>query len=286
MGIRSSPVLRRRRLATDLRRMRTEAGVRAADVARELGCSPGKISQMETGRVAISVPDTKAMLELYGVTDERRDSMVELARAAKLRGWWTPFNDTIHPWARHYVGMETEASALSAYQSECVPGLLQTEGYLRALLAAEVIPWSRAEIDRLIQLRRHRQQILTGDDRPACVFILDEAVLRRRVGSARVMGEQLQRLLEAGRQDNLTVRVLPFTAGAHAAMTGPFVVLSFPDPADSSVVYVEQLTGARYVEDADELARYDAVVERLSLCALSKTRSAALIREVMKGLGA
>jgi transcriptional regulator with XRE-family HTH domain len=284
MGIRSSPILRRRRLAADLRKMRTDAGVRAVDVARELGCSPGKISQMETGRVAVSVPDAKAMLELYGVTDDRRETVIALARAAKLRGWWVPYNDTIHPWSQHYVGLETEASTLLAYQSEYVPGLLQTEAYLRAVVAGEIGRWSAEDADRLVALRRSRQQILCGDDPPACVFMLNEAVLHRRVGSPKVMREQLRRLLDAGRRANVTVRVLPFTAGAHPAMTGPFVLLNFPDPADPGVVYVEYLTGARYIEDGAELVRYGTAFSRLTVSALSKTRSAALIREVMKGL--
>jgi len=286
MGIRSSPILRRRRLATELRKLRDGAGVKAADVARELGCSPGKISQMETGRVSISVPDTKAMLELYGVDGDRRDALVELARAAKLRGWWLPYAGAMHPWSQHYVGLETEAAVILAYQSEYLPGLLQTEPYLRALLAGEITPWSAEEVDRLVELRRARQQVLTGADAPRCVFLLNEAALRRLVGSPQVMRDQLHRLLEAGRQDNVIVQVLPFTAGAHPAMTGPFVYLSFPDPADVDVVYVEYLTGALYLESVSDVGAYNEAFSRLATTALSRTRSTALIREIMKELDA
>jgi transcriptional regulator with XRE-family HTH domain len=284
MGIRTSPVVRRRRLANELRRIRSDAGIKASDVALELGCSAGKISQMETGRVGISVPDTKAMLELYGVTGERRDDLVELARTAKQRGWWLPYIDTMQSWFQPYVGLETESSMLRTYQSEYVPGLLQTEEYQRFLLAAEPHGWSADEVDQFVALRKGRQEILAGPDAPRFCFILNESVVRRWVGRREVMLGQLQRLLEAGRQDNVTILVLPFTAGAHAAMTGAFMLVEFPDPADPPFVYLEYLTGARYIEEDQEVARYRVAFEDLTASALSRTRSAALIREVIKEL--
>jgi transcriptional regulator with XRE-family HTH domain len=284
MGIRTSPVVRRRRLANELRRIRSDAGIKASDVALELGCSAGKISQMETGRVGISVPDTKAMLELYGVTGERRDDLVELARTAKQRGWWLPYIDTMQSWFQPYVGLETESSMLRTYQSEYVPGLLQTEEYQRFLLAAEPHGWSADEVNQFVALRKGRQEILAGPDAPRFCFILNESVVRRWVGRREVMLGQLQRLLEAGRQDNVTILVLPFTAGAHAAMTGAFMLVEFPDPADPPFVYLEYLTGARYIEEDQEVARYRVAFEDLTASALSRTRSAALIREVIKEL--
>jgi transcriptional regulator with XRE-family HTH domain len=284
MGIRTSPIVRRRRLANELRRIRAAAGIKAADVAHELGCSPGKVSQMETGRVAISVPDTKAMLELYGITGDRRENLVELSRTARTRGWWLPYIDTMQSWFQPYIGLETESSELRTYQSEFVPGLLQTEGYQRVLLAAELHPWSTEEIDRFVALRKERQQILTGPDAPRFCFILNESVLRRPVGRREVMHGQLQRLLEAGRQDNITIQVLPFAAGAHAAMSGAFMLVSFPDPADPPFVYLEYLTGARYLEEDEDVARYRVAFDTLMASALSKTRSASLIREVAKEL--
>jgi transcriptional regulator with XRE-family HTH domain len=284
MGIRSSPIVRRRRLANELRRIRDEAGIKASDVAAELGCSPGKISQLETGRVSISVPDTKAMLEFYGVSGDRRDELVELARAAKQRGWWLPYADSMRSWFAPYVGLETESSVLRGYQSEFVPGLLQTEEYQRALLAAEPADRSAREVDQLVALRKGRQEILTGPDAPRSCFVVNEAVLRRCVGRREVMAGQLQRLLEAGRQDGVTIQVLPFASGAHAAMTGAFMLVEFPDPADPPFVYVEHLTGARYIEEDGEVARYRVAFDCLVAGALSKTRSAALIREVCKEL--
>lgn len=282
MGNRTSPTVRRRRLALELRRLRAEAGVRAADVAKELGCSPGKISQMETSRVSISVPDAKAMLELYGITGERRDVLVDLARSARLRGWWAPYAETLRPWFQRYVGLETEADAIHGYRPETVPGLLQTAGYQRALARREGWAHTGAELDLLVRFRAARQEILTGTDAPNATFVLGEAALCRRVGSAEVMAEQLHRLLEAGRRDNVTLQILPFSAGAHPARCGGFTILEFPDPADPAVVYLEHLTGACYLQAAEEVSRYRLVLDELRAGALSRTRSAALIRAVLR----
>jgi transcriptional regulator with XRE-family HTH domain len=283
MGIRTSPTLRRRRLAMELRRLRDEAGIRAADVAVELGCSPGKVSQMETGRVGISVPDTKAMLELYGITGEYLAALVELARSARQKGWWQSHSGAIPPWFQRYIGLETESSTLRGYEAELVPGLLQVEAYHRALLLSEK-PWSAREVDRIVALRKGRQQLLHGPGAPRFWFVLNEAVLRRRIGPAETMAAQLQRLLDVGRQPNVVLQVLPFTSGAHVAMTGAFMLVEFPDPGDPDIVYVEHLTGATYVEEDDEVARYKLAFKELMASALSKTRSAALIRDVLRGL--
>lgn len=284
MGIRVSPTLRRRRLAIELRRLRDEAGIKAAEVALELGCSPGKVSQMETGRVSISVPDTKAMLEMYGISGEHRAALVELARTAKQKGWWLPHSSAILPWFAQYIGLETESSILRTYQSECVPGLLQTEQYQRALLANEFKPWSTEEVDRFVALRKGRQEILCVPDAPRFWFVLNEAVLRRRIGTAQTMRGQLQRLLEVGRLDHVTLQVLPFAAGAHVAMTGAFMLIEFPDLDDPDVVYLEHLGGAHYIEDDDEVRRYKVAFTDLMASALSRTRSASLIRDAIKEL--
>jgi transcriptional regulator with XRE-family HTH domain len=284
MGIRTSPTLRRRRLAMELRRLRDEAGIRAADVAAELGCSPGKVSQMETGRVAISVPDTKAMLEMYGITGEHRAALVELARTAKQKGWWVPHSAAVLPWFQRYIGLETESSTLRNYESEFIPGLLQVEGYQRALLASDLTPWTDQQVDRMVALRKSRQQILAGPGAPRFWFIINEAALCRRVGEPETMAAQLQRLLEVGRMTNVVLQVLPFTSGAHVAMTGAFMLVEFPEAGDPDVVYLEHLTGASYIEDDDEVTHYKLAFNDLMASALSRTRSASLIREVIKEL--
>lgn len=284
MGTRISPAVRRRRLAMALRGLRVAAGLKAADVATELGCSPGKISQLENGRVAITVPDAKAMLELYGVTGRERDALVELARTAKQRGWWQSYDGAMRAWLRRYVGLEAEATVLRAYQTETVPDLLQTEEYQRALLARAVEVWSAVEVDELVGLRAKRQELLAGADAPTLWLVLGEGVLRRRVGSAKVMAAQLHRLLELSKRGSVNLQVLPFAAGAHCAMSGPFTVLEFPDPADPAVVYIEYLTGAHYLEGDKEVGRYQSAFADLTAAALSKTRSAALIRDLAREL--
>ena len=213
MVARISPTVRRRRLALELRRLRDVAGIKAADVAEALCCSPGKISQMETGRVSITVPDAKAMLELYGVDGARRDALLELARAARQRGWWQPYAEIMQPWYQRLVGLETESSVRRVYQADCVPDILQTEEYLRALRDKDFEPRSATELDQLVALHLSRQALLAGEDAPRFWFVLDEAVLRRQVGSREVMSGQLNRLLELGRRENVAVRVLPFSAG-------------------------------------------------------------------------
>lgn len=283
MSTRISPTVHRRRLAMELRRLRTEAGIKADEVARELACSPGKISQMETGRVSITVSDTKAMLELYGVTGERRDELLELARTAKQRGWWHPYGDALYPWARHYIGLETGVSAIRGYRTTLVPDLLQTEDYQRAALARDSRV-SDTELDRLVELGRRRRELLDGPDAPQLWFVLDETVLRRRVGSAQVMRAQLDHLLEAGHRPNITVQVLPYAAGALPATTGSFTLLEFPDLADPAVVHIRYVTGALYLQNDEDVQVYRGLLDDLTANALSKTRSAALIKEAATDL--
>lgn len=182
MDRRISPTVRRRRLASELRRLRAEAGIKAADVATELACSPGKVSMMETCRVAISVPDTRVMLELYGVVGPRRDELVDMARAARQRGWWLAYRAGAHPWLEHVVGLEMECSVVRGYGAELVPDLLRTEEYQRSLLASEVEPPSPQDAEEFVALATRRQEILDGVDPPTLAFVLNEAVLRRRVG--------------------------------------------------------------------------------------------------------
>lgn len=267
----------------ELRRLRGELGIRAADVAEELGCSMGKVSLMETGRVSITVSDTKAILDIYGVQGEEREAFIELARHAKQRGWWVGYNSTIHPWLQQFVGLETETSVLRTYQSSLVPGLLQSEDYQRALLAHEIKPWSEEEIAQFIALRKDRQQILANAD-SRFWFILDEAVLRRWIGTPEIMHAQLKMLLEVGGQANVTIQILPFAAGAHSALSGAFQLLEFRHPADQGAVYLEHLVGAHFLEEDHEVRAFRLAFEDLMASALSRTRSASLIREVMKEL--
>jgi transcriptional regulator with XRE-family HTH domain len=284
MGRRSSPTIKKRRLAAELRRLREAGGHKAADVAKELGCSAGKISQMETCRVGISVPDAKAMLEHFGITGDHREALVQLAREAKQRGWWQRFNDALHPWFQQFVGLETEASTLRSYQNEYIPGLMQTEGYQRALLRAEMKHWADDEISQLVALRKDRQQLLVGEEAPRIWAIVNEASLRRLVGTPEVMLEQLRHLLDLTKHDNIVVQVLPFTAGAHVAMSGAFTILEFEEDLDPDVVYLEHLAAAHYLDEPGDVQRYKVAFEDLIATSLSRTRSASLVREIMKEL--
>ncbi|MCP2166094.1 helix-turn-helix domain-containing protein [Goodfellowiella coeruleoviolacea] len=282
MGRRSSPAVTRRRLALALREARQAAQVTLHEVATVLTCSPAKISQVEAGRVAISVPDLKAMLEHYGVTGERRDQLVALAVAARERGWWLRYRDTVNPWFQQFVGYESAASTLRVYENERVPGLLRTEDYQRALLRSEVPRWAEEDVDRQVDLHRERQRLLDGDDAVRLLAIVNEAALRRVVGTPEVMREQLTWLASLARHDHIVVRVLPFGAGAHPAMSTAFSLLDFADRDGESFVYVEHLSGALFLESADDVARYRSAFDELTANALSRTRSTALIKDIVK----
>jgi transcriptional regulator with XRE-family HTH domain len=284
MGKRTSPTVRRRRLAAELRRLRAENGIKAVDVAKELGCSISKISLMESGRVSVSVGDSRLMLEMFGVNGEERDALVELARRSKERGWWHSYNGTLPEWFEVYIGLECEASSLRSYEAEYMPGLLQTEEYMRGLAVGERHMTRSEEIDRAVSMRVDRQKLLAGDDAPRFWTVLNEAVLRRQVGSDDVTRAQLQRLLEAGRQGNITVQVLPFSAGVHVSMVGSFHLLGYPEPVDPDVVFVEYLTGGLYMEEPADVDRYKLAYDHLVATALPVAKSTALIREIMKEL--
>lgn len=240
------------------------------------------ISRWETGERSIRPGDVRVLLEVYEVTGEQADTLLTLARQAKERGWWQPYTSAIPDWFQVYVGLEAEASVIREYAAELVPGLLQTEGYYRAFLASAAP--GDPDTDQKIEIRMARQERLTGDDRPRYWAVLNEAVIRRPVGGAEMMGEQLDHLAQLVRLPDVTIQVLPFSAGAHPAMEGPFSILGFPEPFDPDVVYLENQAGSVYVEEPEEIDRYSQAFTHLIAKALSAEDSAALISEAADAL--
>jgi transcriptional regulator with XRE-family HTH domain len=277
----SSPTLRKRRLVSELRRLREAASLTIEEVGERLECSASKISRIETGRVGVSPRDVRDMLTVYGAGDTTLEELVQLAREARRKAWWDEFGDIV---PGRYVGFEADAEALRTYQGLMIPGLLQCEAYTRALIS-EVLPSaSRAEIDRRVALRTARQALLYEEDPLRLHVVIDEAALRRLVGGAAVMRQQMRRLNEVASLPNVTLQVVPFSAGGHAGMDGPFVILSFPENLDPDVVYIESTRSGVYLERPTDVQRYAEMFERLVTTALGPGESSALITEIARSL--
>jgi transcriptional regulator with XRE-family HTH domain len=284
MAQEQSPTVRRRRLALELRRLREAARLTCEEVAEHLECSASKISRVETGRVSVSPRDVRDMLELYGVPAQQRDSLVQLARDSRQKGWWHAYSDTIQPQFATYVGLESAASEIRVYEVNLIPGLLQTEDYARTIIKAGAMHGNYEEVERKVALRMARQPALTRPEPPMLWTVVDEAALRRRVGGTELMRAQLEHVLELSSLKNVAMQVIPFGAGAHPAMGRPFVILVFPERIDTDVVYLEDLTSAFYLEDVDEVDRYNVFFNHLRATALSFEDSAALVTSVLKEL--
>ncbi len=279
-----SPTVRRKRLTTELRRLREQAGLTCEDVGQRLECSGTRISRMETGRISARPGDVRELLEIYGVTGAEADSLVQLARDARRKGWWHSYGRVLPPWFEAYIGLESDAARLRDFQPLVVPGLLQTEGYARAVLRAAPHAGRGEDVDRQVALRMQRQAILDQASPPEAWLVISESVLRMRVGGPAVMRAQLRRLADLAARTDLTIQVLPSGTAAQVQAVSPFTMLEFADAADPAVVYLEHLTGGVFVENEDEVRRYRVVFDHLRAEALGTVESADLITRVAAGL--
>jgi transcriptional regulator with XRE-family HTH domain len=273
-----SPTVRQRELGKRLRDLRLRHELTVEAVAERLLCSATKISRLETGARRPSLRDVRDLCALYQVGEPAAAELMSLARGAREEGWWTRYDDlNLDP----YIGLEAAATAIVSYSMYYVPALVQTEDYARAIIKG-VAPKISPEIHKQrVEVRIRRQLLLEPDSRPRYRMLVDEAVLRRRVGGASVMAAQLERILESERQAKATIQVVPFDAGAHAAQDSAFVFLDFgEDPNMPPVVYVEGLTAAQYLDRKSDVARYREAVEYLRDAALSPRSSLALIAEL------
>jgi hypothetical protein len=220
----------------------------------------------------------RRLLDTYGVTEgQERDLLLSLARDSRARGWWQQYGETVPEWFATYVGLEAEATTISAYQAEIVPGLLQTERYAAALHRAALMNATEDEIEQHVAVRMERQARLRQPDAPQFWVVLNEAVIRRIVGERVIMHEQLLRLAEAASAPNITLQILPFSAGAHASMDSALSILGFDPPTDGEIVYFEHPTSSLYLEKPDEVARYRLIYEHLRAASLSLDDSRRLI---------
>jgi len=270
-----------RRLVIELKQFREAAGLTGEQVAEQMGWSAAKVYRIEGDRVRVLARDVQRLLKLYGISGERADAMMELARLTRVKDWWHQYSGAIPEWFQFYVGLEAAASAMQEYNAELVTGLLQTEDYARAVMAAAMrADTDDHEAERQIQVRLHRQKRLTAPDAPTLWAIMNEAVLHRQVGGPAVMTAQLAHIGQLAARPNMTIQVLPFTAGAHPAMLGSFTLMQFPDPADQDVVYLEAETGALYLEKPEDVRRYSLMIDYLRAQALGPAESRALIAQL------
>jgi hypothetical protein len=278
----SSPTVKRRRLATELHASRERAGLTIDDVAQQLEWSAAKISRIENARVRVLARDVKHLLRIYQVKEGSPDwdILVTLAREAHQKGWWYPYSGAMGESFRTYIGLEAAAATLRIYESECVPGLLQTEDYARAIIGSALSAGPDEDLEKNIALRMARQSLLTQDQPPELWAVINEAGIRSMVGGPAVMRAQLDRLLEASHQPHITLQVMPFSTGAHPGMAGAFSILSFAEPADPEVIYVSYSSGSLFLEKPEELSRCALIFNHLRAVALSMGQSRDIIARI------
>jgi transcriptional regulator with XRE-family HTH domain len=278
-------MVRRRRLAAELRRLREAAGLTCDEVGARLDCSASKISRIETGRVSVSPRDVRDMLAIYGVTGDQRDSLIQLARESRQKGWWQSYADTVVPHLATYLGMESEASQIKQYNVARIPVLLQTEDYAHAVITAGRAGTGRypGTPDRMVEMLMERQRLAAASP-PSMWVVMDEAALRRKVGGREVMREQIEHLIGLSSLATTFVQFIPFSRGAYIAMDLPFVILGFPDPADPDIACIGYQTGILWIEDTADVDQYNLFFRHLQAAALSPADSAKLMSSVLRDL--
>jgi transcriptional regulator with XRE-family HTH domain len=280
----SVPTIRRRRLGAALRRLREGSGMSLDAVAKELGWSTSKVSRIESAKIAVTPADVRALLGVLDALSEEVETLVSLASEDRQPGWWRQYAEVLPPWFEGYLSLESEAALLLAYESEVVPGLLQTEQYAAEILRQSSYTQLPDEAARAAELRRARQVRLVGPDPIHLDVVINEGALRRVVGDRKVMCDQLTRLIEAVELPNVALRVLPFAAGAHPGVDGSFTVLEFSDPSNPRIVYLDRMTDSEYLDSLRDVAAYRHAHERLRASALSVNDSQEMISELLRDL--
>ncbi|WP_031485939.1 helix-turn-helix domain-containing protein [Streptomyces bicolor] len=274
------PAVRRRKLGAELRALRTGAGLTSGEAARLVGWHQSKVSRIETGASGVKPADVRLLLDAYGVRDHQlRELLLMLAGSDEGGGrhhWWHAYRGVLPPTYRDFISLESQASAMRTLETSVVPGLLQTPEYARAVTRAAVSGLDGAadeRLDALVAVRLARQEVLHADPPLKLSAVLDEAVLRREIGGPEVMARQLGRLMEAARLPQVRLQILPFKAGEHIGITGPFVIFSFSSTSDLDVVVLDHLTSSLYLERKEDLQAYTEAFNALRIHALSPEES-------------
>ena len=280
---RQTPTVRLRRLAAELRTLRTSSGLTRDAVVERTGINVATLYRIEHARVRPQTRTLRTLLDLYGVDEQQQADLVALLRDARQRGWLHAYQSELPEQYTTYIGFEGEARSVWNYESLFIPGLLQTEDYARAVIRA-VLPWaSRDEVERRVEVRMERQDVLHNDNPLELWVIMDEAALRRQVGGRPVMQAQLGHLVEAADLPNVTFQVIPFDVGAHAGMPGSFVFMQFGEAAIPDVVYIDSMAGDLFLEADADVRRYRLVFEHLRAVAVSPDESRSLVAALAAG---
>jgi transcriptional regulator with XRE-family HTH domain len=278
----AAPTVLRILLGTQLRRLRESRNITAQEAARAIRGSESKISRIELGRNAVREVDIADLLNLYGITDSaEREQLLTLASQANQPGWWHRYQDVLPAWFQSYLGLEESAESIRSFDSQFVPGLLQTEDYAAAVI--RLGQYSREETDRLVFLRKERQRRFAAGSLSLSA-IIDEVALRRPVGCPGMMRRQLEYLLEISDRPGLTIQISPFLTGASYAAPGSFSILRFAADDLSDVVYVEQLTSALYLDKRPDVERYIEAMDRISASACTPEQTTNFIRTMLAEL--
>ncbi|MET8034598.1 MULTISPECIES: helix-turn-helix domain-containing protein [unclassified Streptomyces] len=275
------PTTRRRQLGADLRRLRERKGMTLEEAGARVGISKATLSRYETKEGSVKWPAVDALCREYDVTEVERLALVELAKGAKIQGWWRSLADPIPDSMNLMLTLEDEVVREDHYACMYIPGLLQTRAYAEAVHRASEMHCPEREVQHMVDIRMKRQELLHRDEPPHIWCVIDEAAIRRSVGGRQVMREQLQHLLALAELPHVTIQILTFSTGAHAAAVGSFAILRGPAP-DLDVVYVDVLSGGLFMEKQQELERYRLAFQYLSAQALDLESSAALIRRISK----
>jgi transcriptional regulator with XRE-family HTH domain len=274
----TGPTIRRRQLGAALRQLRTEAAQTREQIALVLGCSPTKVTYLESGRNVISKTELIVLMQHYG-TEDKLAPLEELRQEAGRRGWWSQYG--LPEWLAGYVGLETEASSVRSLELEVIHGLLQTEAYARELYALRGRS-STKEVERRVAARMQRQQRLTGPNPLQLTAIMSQAALERCARHPRVVvaAAQLRQLVDRAQWPNIELRVLPFDLGLHDGMSGPFSLLSFPNRLLADAAYQEYAVGGHVIDDESVVSQLDTLFSKLRGQALAANESLALIAEL------
>jgi transcriptional regulator with XRE-family HTH domain len=278
---RGGPTVRRMLVGAQLRRLRTEAGITREQAGEAIRASAWKLHRLENGQVGFKERDVIDLLRLYGVTDpDEIDTFVALAHEANQPGWWNAYSDLLPQWFRAYIDLESAATLIRTYEGQLVPGLLQTEAYMRAVMRG-ALHEPPEDTERRIALRLTRQRLLTRPDGPRLWAVVDEAALRRPVGGREVMRAQVARLLEATELPGVILQVLPLAVGAHPGMASAFTILRFPDVGLPDVVYLERLDDATYVDRRESVDHYYHVMELISARSAAPEKTPELLDKIL-----
>jgi len=270
-------------VGAQLRRLRIDMELSREEAGEAIRASEWKIHRLENGQVGFKDRDVVDLLRLYGVTDaDEVAGFLKFAREANAPGWWQHYGDLLPQWFRAYVDLESAATLIRTYEGQLVPGLLQTEHYMRAVIAGAHLDELAEEGKRRVALRMARQTLLTRPDAPRLWAVIDEAALRRPVGRPEVMRGQLERLIDATKLANVVLQILPFGAGAHPGMVGAFSILRFADQELPDVVYVEHLTNALYLDRRDDVNQYLHVMDRISMRAAPPDKTVDLLHKILQ----